>query len=294
MIKRLITLSALFALVLLPVGLFGQTVVASLLPYETTTYTIYKSDAAHLSSTDKGAFGVSYSSWLPGSLDATVLNAKGFFNISPKIGVSIGYTQPLLKPFPIVNDQGVDLGQFTPIEFAAEGGVSALIFKRVSASVNFKYIYSDIGGPLVGQAVAGDVSLLYHPGAFNLGVKVANLGSAMDWGNGAHPLPAFAELGSLYNLTMGKNHTLLFSGRAALLFSDGSPLFAAGLEYALKESYFLRVGGNYAYGADNLPSFLSVGAGVKLAGINLNFVYLLGQSDTPINGSFSIGLGYSF
>ena len=66
---------------------------------------------------------------------------------------------------------------------------------------------------------------------------------------------------------------------------------AFGAEYGFNDMIFARAG--YRYGGNSvLPSFASVGAGVKVAGIKMNVAYLL--ANDLIGNTLSISLGYSF
>ena len=71
---------------------------------------------------------------------------------------------------------------------------------------------------------------------------------------------------------------------------------ALGVEYSYADMAFVRAGYNMG-GEAVLPSFASIGAGVKFAGVELNLAYLLGFStlhSVAAKNTLSIGLGYSF
>jgi hypothetical protein len=55
---------------------------------------------------------------------------------------------------------------------------------------------------------------------------------------------------------------------------------------------FVFVRGGYRYGGNSpIPSFASIGAGVKFMGCKVNFAYILG-SETMAN-TMSFGIGYT-
>ena len=59
--------------------------------------------------------------------------------------------------------------------------------------------------------------------------------------------------------------------------------------------YTVSVRAGYRYGGDSvIPSFASVGAGVKLFGVHLDAAYLIASGDSPLKNTFCIGIGYSF
>ncbi|MFA5713602.1 MAG: hypothetical protein WC960_05430 [Bacteroidales bacterium] len=276
------------------VPLLGQTLLPSTVQYEPLSFVTLPHSGGELFTPQKGGFNLSYSRWLPSTLDATVLYGRGFYNLSQKFGVSLGYTNALLKPYNIIDDQGVDRGPFTPNEFMVEGGASLLIFERLAATLNLKYINSDLGGPSVAHSFAGDLSLLYGVEKWRLGLKLGNVGTPLDWGVGPNSLPTYLELFSSYLFKIASKHSLLVAGRGVLPFGSLSPLVAGGLEYSFAQNYFFRAGGNYSWGYYNLPPYLSFGIGVKLLGINLDFSYLKGREGSPIYNTLSLGLGYSF
>ena len=76
-------------------------------------------------------------------------------------------------------------------------------------------------------------------------------------------------------------------------YFSGAFSAAAGASYTYNGMVSVRAG--YRYGGDSvIPSFASVGAGVKLFGVHLDAAYLIASGDSPLKNTFCIGIGYSF
>jgi hypothetical protein len=57
----------------------------------------------------------------------------------------------------------------------------------------------------------------------------------------------------------------------------------------------ISVKAGYKYGGKSIiPSYASVGAGFRFAGVTLDFAYLMGGASSPMKNTLSIGLGYRF
>jgi hypothetical protein len=128
----------------------------------------------------------------------------------------------------------------------------------------------------------------------SLGLVVANIGSSLDYGNGAYSLPANAKFGAGLEQSLSEKGILLLTASAGMIFEGSSFMAGAGAEYTYDNLFSLRVGAHYGDKEKSLPSYLSAGAGLNIQGLELNFAYVVGQSDSPVNNSFNIGLGYNF
>ena len=74
-------------------------------------------------------------------------------------------------------------------------------------------------------------------------------------------------------------------------FFSGWFAAAFGASYTFNDLVSFRAG--YRYGGKSpIPSYASVGAGVKFAGVKLDLSYLLGSE--VMNNTLAVGLGYSF
>ena len=66
---------------------------------------------------------------------------------------------------------------------------------------------------------------------------------------------------------------------------------AVGASYAFDDMVFVRAG--YRYGGKSvIPSYASVGAGVRFAGVKVDLAYVV--SSSPMANTLGVSLGYSF
>ena len=93
-----------------------------------------------------------------------------------------------------------------------------------------------------------------------------------------------------YSLSDGQKSRFDFAAQIDYFLSSGFRMGLGG-EYTFNEIVSARLGYNYG-GKSVLPSFVSLGAGVKYSGFKLDLTYLL-LSET-VGGTFMVGLGYAF
>jgi opacity protein-like surface antigen len=103
-------------------------------------------------------------------------------------------------------------------------------------------------------------------------------------------LPASAAVGVGYEASFAEKHAV-----EALLDADyyfgGSFAAAAGAAYTYNDMVTVRAG--YRYGGQSpVPSFASVGVGVKFIGLKLDLAYLIGSA--PAANTLALSLGYTF
>ena len=134
--------------------------------------------------------------------------------------------------------------------------------------------------------------LYYKPApGFGLTAGVASLFANIkdDMGN-SYKLPASARLAGDYTYLKDDN---AFTADVDLdYFFSGNFCAAAGAQYGYKDMLFVRAG--YHYGPEKavLPSFASVGCGVKFSGVRIDFAYLTANKD--LGNTITVGLGYTF
>ena len=69
---------------------------------------------------------------------------------------------------------------------------------------------------------------------------------------------------------------------------------AVGAEYEYDSMIAVRAGYHYGSRENGLPSYASVGVGVKFFGVNVDAAYLIGSPTSPLRNTFTVGVGYSF
>ena len=308
MIKRLLKLFCAITIVGTPSIVMAQVAEFTLISPDTRTVAMGASSTAIVSnafgffnnsaslvfSPKDGSVSTSYGSWLPSTLDKTVVAGAGFVKMGKRSVISFGYNNFLNKDIIISDEFGNRVSYFTPKEYVFGAGFSYLIGNNLSISTNLKFISSDLGGSSVGTAVAGDLSFFYKKNHLNLGVKLSNLGTAIDYGNGPYKLPENLRIGGAMEKDFSERSLVIFTAEAGVLFEQSAFTAGVGIEYSHNNSLFLRTGAHYGDKTKSTPPYFSLGAGVLLFGINLDIAYLIAENDSPLSNSFSVAVGWSF
>ena len=175
-------------------------------------------------------------------------------------------------------------------------GASYALLPSLSLGVNLGYVRSDIGAPQAGSALVSDLALQYRYKDLDAALSVRNLGTKISYGGASsYSLPSQAELGLSYTLgrTKAADHRLALHAQASAYLADSLFRLAGGLRYSFKETVYIAGGYSTVLSSPEM-GFASVGAGLRLWGIELGACYLLGSSDNPNSGSLLVNLSYSF
>lgn len=236
--------------------------------------------------------GASYQNWAPDGTKSTNFNFGAAYKINDFIGVSLGFASQEFQSYEEIDNSGMYIGSFSPNAIIVNGGFGIRLVDQLSIGVNARYIRQNITSGRTLDAYAGDIMLYYQPlKELGLSAGVASVGSRVKSLLGdKFKLPSSAVLAGEYATVIGEN-SLRADVNLDYYFS-GSFLAGVGAEYGFKDMVFLRAG--YHYGKDEsvLPSFAAVGAGVKFAGVKLDFAYL--TANKALGNTITIGLGYSF
>jgi len=157
-------------------------------------------NAAKLAFLEEGqGLSVSYTPWLSRLVPDINLAYLSYYHTLGRrsaIGVSMRYFS--LGDITFTDDQGNNIGQFNPNEFAIDAAYSLKLSRNLSAGVALRYIYSNLtGGQFVqgfqsrpGQSVAADIGLYYRSEEFDAGdmdarwtwgISMTNLGSKISY-----------------------------------------------------------------------------------------------------------------
>ncbi|MCR5364306.1 MAG: PorV/PorQ family protein [Bacteroidales bacterium] len=234
----------------------------------------------------------SFQSWAPDGAKTTKISAGAGYRINNRIGVALAFSSLSGESYDIYNDAGVETGSFTPKSMMLAAGLGFALTEQLSAGLNFKYARQEAAKADVIDAFGGDLMLYYKPApGFGLTAGVASLFANIkdDMGN-SYKLPASARLAGDYTYLKDDN---AFTADVDLdYFLSGNFCVAAGAQYGYKDMLFVRAG--YHYGPEKavLPSFASVGCGVKFSGVRIDFAYLTANKD--LGNTITVGLGYTF
>ncbi len=234
-----------------------------------------------------------YGKWAPDGSPTSNITVGGAWNLNKKFALGLGFNYGAGDEYDVYSENGQANGTFTPNELQVNLGFGWRFLDFLSAGVNVKYLSNKLADDYSYNAVAADVFVQAKLADFKATIGVSSLGSSVDSEAGdSYDLPTSLTIGGGYGHTFAKKH-----GIDALVDLDyyfsGEFAASVGAQYTYRQIASVRAG--YHYGGDSvIPDFASVGAGLNLLGIKINFAYVIAGSDSPIKNSFSIGVGYSF
>lgn len=235
-----------------------------------------------------------YQSWAPDAVKSSNIAAGLAYRFGKNFGMSLAFGSNGGEKFNIIDEDGFMTGKsFTPKDMQLALGAGVGFAKFLSAGVNLKYLSQKIAPKASYSAFAADVFVMarFAPLGLNVTAGISNIGSSVKADNGdSFSLPAAANAAASFNKGFGK-HSLGVNADLNYFFC-GDFTAALGAEFGLYDIAFIRAGYHYGAEAAVLPSFATVGLGVKFLGIKLNFAYLLGNDS--LKGSMTLGLGYQF
>jgi len=238
--------------------------------------------AAAALATNKMDIGAGYTLWMPSLSKNGILSASGYFKLTERLAVGADFKNFSSPAYSITSDEGRSTSEFTPKEFSFGAGASFKIIDGLAAGLHLKMASSSLAKDTKASAFGADISLKYEKDALQLGLAADNIGGKIKYGDSAYPMPLCIRGGGAYTVQG-------FTAGVEADYLDGGIMAGAGLQYAIKDIAFVRAG--YHYGGA-IPSYASLGLGVKFAGIHADFYYLLASK--TLNNTLGFGLGYSF
>lgn len=238
-------------------------------------------------SADTFALEASYQMWQPSSLSGTNNVAAGTSVVlMDKLGISAAFAMDMSKPYDVFNANGNKVGQFTPSDMMVSFGASYLCADFLSVGLGAHYMRSALASDYAPTAFGVDVLATARISALNAVFGVKSLGTKVD---GFYtPGSIVAAVG--YHSTFAEDHAVKADAQLDYFLAGGMNV-ALGGEYTYAGLVSARAG--YNLGVKGiLPSFASVGLGVKVFGVSLNAAYLLGSE--VLANTLTFGLGYSF
>ena len=153
------------------------------------------------------------------------------------------------------------------------------------------------------DALAVDLSAAYqlpleNVGSFSTlraGAKLGNLGGYID--DTDYTLPMDFTVGAALDTFLTDAHEITVGADAGYYFTPSAVRgfqLSVGAEYNLMQLVQLRTGYHYGERRDYYPSYWTVGAGVRILHLRLDFAYLFAKKDTPLRNTYSISFGLDF
>lgn len=221
--------------------------------------------------------------------EGSAIGAGASLNMDGRMAFSLSFSRMGGKAYTEYDGLGKVMDEFTPSDMQLSLG-AAYAFGNISAGAAVHYLRSSASTDNSQSAICADITGLAHFDSFNLAAGIKNLGGKVkDSSGGEFALPGHFFAAGEYCYALSPSALVKADADLSYFFKGGFSA-AAGLEFSFRDMLFAR--GGYHLGNDVLPSFAAMGAGVKFAGIALDFAYLL--SSSPVGGSIQAGLSAAF
>ncbi len=232
---------------------------------------------------------VGYMAWQQTSAKNNVLNLGAAYNFDGKLGIAAALYYGKNPKYEVLGTGDT----FSPTDIHASLGVSYRFLDFMSAGVNIGYAGSKLAKDQNYATVACDAFVMAKFDAWKVTAGVSNLfGSIQSAGGTKFSIPGSVALGAGYDFDFGEGHVLDANLDVDYFFS-GSLAASVGASYTYNDIFSIR--GGYHYGGKSpIPSYASIGHGVKFYGVNIDFAYILTGSDSPMKDTIALCLGYSF
>lgn len=256
-------------------------------------FAIFNNSSSMVFAEDKMSVSTFYTKWLPNTVNSSIIGCAGFYRINPKFALSFGYRKIGYQAYDIVDVNGNITGTFSPKESALGVGVAYKISQNFSTAINVHHFSSKLSSDKA-SSLTSDIGFMYRMNSINLGLKMANFGSKVNYGSEDHSLPLNLQLGAGFKPLKTENTYLNVNVSAGYVFSYSSIIAGVAGEYNYKNMVAFRLGAKYGDKSKGVPSHLSTGLGFFFKGFNIDFAYLIAGNDSPINNTLSFCIGYRF
>lgn len=232
-----------------------------------------------------------YTLWSPAYAKSNMLNVGAAFNLKDKFGVAVGFLYGMNPAYEITDANGVSKGQFNPSDIQMNIGLAWRFLPYMSLGANIGYAGSSLAEGHSHGAMIADVFAMASFSDFKVTAGIANLGSSVSSVSGkTFALPTSAAVGLGYGAVFAERHSIEAYLDADYYFSNCFAV-AAGAGYTFNDLVSVRAGYRYG-GAALVPSYASVGLGMKLVGARIDIAYILGSK--TLGNTLTVGIGYSF
>lgn len=277
---------------------------AGMLSTSSTALSALSNAAAIPFSSGLGDVAFSYQLWQPSGNN--FLNFGGAINIGGRIGIGVAASIGLGKPFDFVSDLGKVTGTFTPKNYQVGLGVSYRFVEWMSIGADFKVAGESLlpkgtesyKAPV---AFASDVFVMGQYCGVKAAVGISNIGTKVKSSSGAKfAIPSSLAFSVGYDNLFAEKHRVeaYFKGDYFLLGKgvDKGDLFCCGVGAGYTWNDMVSLKGGYHYGKETslIPSYATVGLGLKFFGVHIDATYFAAAKGSPMANSLSVCLGYSF
>lgn len=239
--------------------------------------------------------GAAYGFFQPESYKSHIVAAAGSWKYSDRLAFAAGVLYRAGERFNVTSESGYSMGMYMPFDVRAGIGASYSITGGLSAGLTLNYAQSNPvpeidGEKRVDRTGFADIQLAYRFSfPLRVAVSASNLGLPVKSFSGdRYALPMAVRADADYKMAFGE-HSLRAAVSAGVFFKGASLSGSLGLEYGFKDIVNVRAGGHLASGETGLPSYFSVGAGVKIIDcLRLDLAW--NYADGPMKNTLSAGL----
>lgn len=232
----------------------------------------------------------SYQMWAPGGAKSTNINVLGGIKIGKRLGLNVLGAYQVGQGYTTYDASGKAGSTFVPSDLVAGLGVGFAITDFLSVGVNAKLANSTLAADAKYSAFAGDAFVMFAKGGLKATVGVASLGTPVKSGETSYSLPSSAKAGVGYTAGFGKSAVDVAADFD--YFFVGGIGVALGAQYAWNDMVFVRAGFHVGSGNAPIPTYASLGLGVKFAGFHIDASWL--TANQVLGNTICIGLGYAF
>lgn len=231
----------------------------------------------------------SYQMWAPGGVKSTNINLLGGFKVG-KLGINILGGYQVGQEYTLYDITGKAGASFTPSDMLVGAGVGFAFTDFLSVGVNVKYATSTIASNTSYSGIAGDAFLMFYKNGFCVTGGVASLGTPVKSGDVSYSMPASAKVALGYDKAFGTS-AIVLAADADVFFTGGLGM-AFGFQYAWNDMVFVRAGLHVGSSPAPLPTYASLGLGVKFAGLHIDASWI--TANQVLGNTLNVGLGYAF
>ncbi len=193
---------------------------------------------------DRAGVSIAYTPWLRNIVnDINLAYASAFYRFDKRQAVSFSLKYFSMGEVIFRNMDAIEVGNFTPNEFAVDAGYSRLLSDYFSMALVLRFIRSDItgGGTVDGQpynagySFAADLGLYYQrpvdlggmKGEFAWGANFSNLGTKISYTEGSDKqfIPANFRLGLRYSLEIDEYNSISLAADFNKLLVPTPPVY---------------------------------------------------------------------
>ena len=237
-----------------------------------------------------------YMLYAPTDNPVTYMTLKSSYRLNENLSFFAEGLYGLCEIYEMFNQTGQSSGIYKPGQAKVQIGAQYGFTRFMRAKIDFKWLNESIAPDAKYSALAVDVIFsgdfeVSQKSDITIGAGISNLGTKVKSLSGASfSLPASANVYAEYCRRFGTDNIINILTELEY-YLNGGPSIAAGTSYTYDDLITVRAG--YRYGGKSIiPSYLSVGVGLKVLGVLFDFSYILGN-DTMTN-TLAVSIGYAF